>query len=86
MSRQSLAALEDAIRAHFEEEQDEPGVVSAWVVAVEIQALQSDDDTLDPVYHRNDYAVSAGSPNTMLGLTAWVGGTVEATAWGDDTE
>lgn len=84
-SEETLAALDAAVRAHFQDEgtNDEgvsDAIVTGWIVLAEVTGFR-DSDTM----YRNDYTAEA-SPNQMLGLISWAEGAVYDTVTGGDED
>lgn len=73
MSKETLDAIDAAVRAHWAEllktvDDEVKPVVTGWVVTAEIQTLENGDIMWD-----NDYCVSeTTSPNAALGLGVWL--------------
>ena len=76
MSRETLTAIEDAIRAHIrdvDEDDDTKPVLKDWIIAFATEHIVTFEEGETPSLSTvNDYTASDGDPNAQIGLAHWL--------------
>jgi hypothetical protein len=73
MSKETMEAIETAIREHVRALSDEESpVLDSWVIAWESSHVVNADDGSMRICHVRDYSASDTSPMTALGLATWL--------------
>lgn len=79
MSRETIQAIEDAVKAHVAEVEEEGLVLADFLVVYTGSHLieKEDEPGLEPCYHTSYTTNDGSNPITTIGLARWMDSAVE---------